>query len=195
MDYYDQSFNVNVNNGGPERFKWIYLNSVHHVTTRVLSVINDFDYPRYLLDGDLQNDPGMELVVDIPPNSVFNLTVHWVISTCDVVSRPITATMTGDLLTLVHTTDAGDSVDNWWSIIATSDIRNGLAFAYETMRPRSGTGADSPGLLQDLSLNYSFTGTQCGGIEQLHSKMFSSILQNTAIPLVYDPQTYQTRNK
>jgi hypothetical protein len=202
--YYDQSFNLTIDNGGPERFKWLYLNTslssgkIHHATTMTLSVINDQDYPRYILDPELQGDLGVELIVDIPPNSIFNISVHLVVSACEVVSYPINVTMTGDLLTVVEITQ-GNGVDNWWSLVNTTDVGLGLVLSYVNMRARSAAASSAPGLLEAISLNYSFTGTPCIGplecVEQLHSKTFSSILQNTAIPLVYDPQTYQTETQ
>jgi hypothetical protein len=53
----------------------------------------------------------------------------------------------------------------------------------------------TPGLLQDISTAYAFAKSPCFGIrdciQQLHSRTFASVLQNAAVPLVYDPQSYQ----
>jgi len=192
-------FNVTIQGNGPQRFAWINItdlsvNDTYHSITRTLSIINDDAYQSTPLDGLDPNDPGFDLTIVPGPATTLNITVHFITSSCDVVAHPVLVNMTGDLLSLLDTSPSSGS-DNWWLIADAGDVMNGLTEATESMRARSAAGVTAPGLLQDISTEYAFAKSPCYGIQdciqQLHSRTFASVLQNTAVPLVYDPQTYQ----
>jgi hypothetical protein len=192
-------FNVSIEGNGPQRFTWINItdlsmNDTYHSITRTLSIINDDAYQSTPLDGLDPSDPGFNLSIIPGPMTFYNITVHFIISSCDVTGRPVLANMTGDLLNLLDTSPSSGS-NNWWLIANANSVMQGLTSATESMRARSAAGVSAPGLLQDISTGYAFTKSPCYGIQgciqELHSRTFASVLQNAAVPLVYDPQTYQ----
>ena len=194
----DYVFNVSVEANGPPRFTWVNItdvsvNDTYHSITRTLSIINDDAYQSIQLDGLDPNDAGLNLTI-IDASSTIYITVHLIISSCDVMGHPVLVNMTGDLLRLLEVSP-GSGSDNWWLIADASDVMSGLTSATESMRARSEAGLTAPGLLQDISTGYAFSKSPCSGIQdciqQLHSRTFASVLQNAAVPLVYDPQTYQ----
>lgn len=192
----DYVFNISIQGNGPPRFTWINItdysaNDTYHSVTRTLSIINDAAYQSIWLDGLPQDDPGRNLSITAFPNATTYITVHLVIASCDVVARPV---LTGDLLSLLDTSPSSGS-KNWWLIADAKDVMAGLTWSSEYMRARSSAGITAPGLLQDISTGYAFAKSPCSGlrdcIQQLHSRTFASVLQNGAVPLVYDPQSYQ----
>jgi hypothetical protein len=194
----DYIFNVSVEANGPQRFTWINItdlsvNDTYHSITRTLSIINDDAYQNTPLDGLNPNDTGLNLTIT-DASSTFYITVHLIISSCDVIAHPVLVNMTGDLLRLLDISPSSGS-DNWWLIADASGVLSGLTTATESMRARSEAGLTDPGLLQDISTGYAFSKSPCYGIQdciqQLHSRAFASVLQNAAVPLVYDPQSYQ----
>ena len=192
----DYVFNVSIEGNGPQRFSWINItdfsvNDTYHSVTRTLSIINDDVYQNISLDGLDLDDPGLNLT--IAGSAGFTI-VHLVISSCDVVASPVLVNMTGDLLSLLDISPSSGS-NNWWFIADARDVMSGLTTSAQSMRARSAAGVATPGLLQDISTGYSFAKSPCSGIQdciqQFHSRTFASVLQNAAVPLVYDPQTYQ----
>jgi hypothetical protein len=194
----DYVFNVSVEGNGPQRFTWVNItdfsvNDTYHSITRTLSIINDDAYQSTPLGGLDPNDPGLNLTI-INPSSTTYTTVHLIISSCDVMAHPVLVNMTGDLLTLLDIFPSSGS-NNWWLAADAQDVMSGLTTSAGSMRARSAAGLITPGLLQDISTGYAFAKSPCSGIQnciqQFHSRTFASVLQNAAVPLVYDPQTYQ----
>jgi hypothetical protein len=194
----DYVFNVSVEGNGPQRFTWVNItdfsvNDTYHSITRTLSIINDDAYQSTPLGGLDPNDPGLNLTI-INPSSTTYTTVHLIISSCDVMAHPVLVNMTGDLLTLLDIFPSSGS-NNWWLAADAQDVMSGLTTSAGSMRARSAAGLITPGLLQDIFTGYAFAKSPCSGIQnciqQFHSRTFASVLQNAAVPLVYDPQTYQ----
>jgi len=191
----DYVFNVTIEGNGPERFIWINItdfsvNDTYHSITRTLSIINDDAYQSIPLEGLDPNDPGLNLTI----SATTYLTVHLIISSCDVVAHPVLVNVTGDLLNVLDISPSSGS-NQWWFIADAGDVMSGLKTSAESMRARSAAGITTPGLLQDISTGYAFAKSPCSGIQdcvqQFHSRTFASVLQNAAVPLVYDPQTYE----